>query len=408
MIVLITAQQVRELAKSCGLEPRDYQSRIVSTVYNSFINKHKSVLIESPTGSGKTPMGLLSLRLLKETHPNMVFGWVAMRRKLLAQAREENKRIGVKNIHFVSMFDKNPPKCDMLVTDEAQHDAAATMATLHKVSKSQLSLGMTATPFRTDRIKLSYEKVISDCGVRFLIEEGYLSPFDQYAVPKWEPKHVAYQLVNNPQKWGKSVVFFKNKRLCSELKAYLDRYKIPSAVMLGSDPMSKREEIFDMFDSGAIQVLINIQLLTEGFDCPELRTVWVRDSGKLCTMQMAGRVLRKDPDDPSKVAQVVQSAETKWPYPRCVNIRPRRQFVWIQQGQWRSIEPSEKVKTVIDKVRNNVLNRPIQLPAYMTGAAKRVCSVRVMKDGKVKTTTVANKSNDDKYLSLDTLKGDKG
>ena len=125
------------------IEPREYQQRVVKQTVSSFMDEDlKSILIESPTGSGKTVMALLSLKRMQERDPTLSFGWVAMRRKLLAQAAKENLRIGVKNIEFISMFEKNPPKCNMMITDEAQHDAAQTCATLHKLLDAKWSLGL--------------------------------------------------------------------------------------------------------------------------------------------------------------------------------------------------------------------------------------------------------------------------
>ena len=53
---------------------------------------------------------------------------------------------------LISMFDKNPPAdVDLLVVDECQHDAADSMAHIHNVVKPKMILGLTATPFRSDR-----------------------------------------------------------------------------------------------------------------------------------------------------------------------------------------------------------------------------------------------------------------
>lgn len=403
----VLLDDVAVTARQSGLEVRDYQTRVVSKTCNAFLTNHKSVLIESPTGSGKTSMGLISLKILKTIFPEIRFGWVAMRQKLLVQAAEENERVGVRDIEFVSMFESHPPKCDLLVTDEAQHDAAATMATLHKEMGAKWSLGLTATPFRTDRVKLSYEKIIRDCGVRFLIEEGWLSPFDQCVIPHWTPLEIAKQLISNPKRWGKSVVFFQEQKDCWKLHHYLKQYKVNSAVMLGSMHIEKeREPIFDAFDEGKLQVLINVQLLTEGFDCPDLQTVWVRDSGKLCTMQMAGRVLRKDPNNPGKIAQIVQSGETSWPYPKCVNVKPHKQFIW-QDNHWRSLEPSDKVEKVMQKTAELRRSKAVVLPGYLTGAEERIVSIRVNKDGKIKKQTAKGLTGDARFLSYDLLKDEK-
>jgi hypothetical protein len=109
-----------EVISSTKLQPRPYQARIVQSVYNMFTGQHKngkgeielaakSVMVESPTGSGKTSMGLMGSKMLQMSMPDLQVLWVAMRRNLLTQAEKENaaKNIGVRNIQFVSMFQKN-------------------------------------------------------------------------------------------------------------------------------------------------------------------------------------------------------------------------------------------------------------------------------------------------------------
>lgn len=268
------------------IETREYQQRLVTKALNAYAQGLKSVLLESPTGSGKTIMGLLILKKLQELDPEMSFGWVTMRRKLLLQAKRENERVGVNNISFVSMFDKNPPHFKFMVSDECQHDAAASSADMHKVSGAGLSLGLTATPFRTDRVKLSFDKVISDCGVRFLIESGFLSQFKQWVIPKWTPQDVAKHYLLSPDRWGKSVIYMKTLPLCFETMRILQEGGVTAEVIHGAQSRQEQDDIYERFEDGVTKVLINVYLLTEGFDAPDLQTVFVRDSGKLCTMQM--------------------------------------------------------------------------------------------------------------------------
>ena len=56
------------------------------------------------------------------------------------------------------MFDRDPPTgLDLLVVDEAQHDAAQSMAVLHQRIRPRFILGLSATPFRADRVKLCFD-----------------------------------------------------------------------------------------------------------------------------------------------------------------------------------------------------------------------------------------------------------
>src|SRR6476660_4491889 len=120
---------IKSLIAQTAVQPRPYQQRIVAKAVDLFCNHDlRSILIDSPTGSGKTVMGLLIGRAVQDALGVRV-GWVAMRRYLLDQARAENegRRIGV-NAAYISMFDREPPTdVDMLIVDEAQHDAASSM-----------------------------------------------------------------------------------------------------------------------------------------------------------------------------------------------------------------------------------------------------------------------------------------
>jgi superfamily II DNA or RNA helicase len=134
------------------VEARPYQRRIIANTLAMFAGTWRaresqpevaagSVLIESPTGSGKTVMGLAVAALLQKATGCRV-GWVAMRRNLLEQAVDENARRGFGvDLSVISMFEKEPPPVDLLVVDEAQHDAAASMANLHCQSCRGITCG---------------------------------------------------------------------------------------------------------------------------------------------------------------------------------------------------------------------------------------------------------------------------
>src|SRR5262249_37446811 len=136
------------LIAGTDVQPRPYQQRIVAKVFDLFAGQGlRSVLIESPTGSGKTVMALLAARAVQEQLGVRV-GWLAWRRSLRAQPAAENasRRFGVRAV-FLSMFDRDPPTgLDLLVVDEAQHDAAQSMAFIHQRVRPRYILGLSATP----------------------------------------------------------------------------------------------------------------------------------------------------------------------------------------------------------------------------------------------------------------------
>ncbi len=347
------------------VQPRPYQLRIISKAVDLFQNKGlRSILIDSPTGSGKTVMGLLIARLLQETM-NLRVGWVAMRRYLLAQARAENqsRRIGVE-AEFLSMFDRDPPTgLDLLVVDEAQHDAAQSMTRLHQIVRPRFILGLSATPFRADRVKLCFDSVLKDAGIASLIQDGYLSPYHHYTISRSTPEAVAGFYLRERERWGKTLLSFHTLEQCREADALLRSAGVRSDVVSGD---SDRDAQIEAFRSGRLDVLSNCLMLGEGFDCPELKTVFCRPSCKGVTVQLGGRVLRQHPNLPYK--QIVQCGRTRWPFPR--TAAPALQFVW-GGGGWRSLQANPFIHEVNGRSLRALARIEVSLPKFLTRRTAR-------------------------------------
>ena len=387
--------EINNLFSSIAIEPRDYQTRIVRQITDMFDGKHhtkdgaltpsiRSIMVESPTGSGKTVIGMMAAKIIQEksTVP-LGICWVAMRRNLLAQASRENieKGFNLRNIHFTSMFDKLAQETVkfktsghqiLLVIDECHHDATSSMSHLYNIIQPNYVLGLSATPYRTDKMALCFEKVIKDAGIHQLISAGYLSKFDHYTIDSWEPKTVVERFIAEPKRWGKSVMFFKNLNQCYLAAQLLSSKGYLSEVVTGS---SDTESQLKMFSAGKVQILINCMKLTEGFDCPSIKTVWVRDSGKGTTTQMAGRVFRIHKSTPIK--QVVQGVNTAHPITKTASAR--MQYRW-QQDRWISLTVNPLIELMAHNARMAIARTDVSMPCFIssrkTGAFIRLPFVR--------------------------------
>lgn len=345
------------------VEARDYQRKIVLRTWKELASGVRSILIHSPTGSGKTVMGLLACRGL-ELNEKLRIGWVAMRRNLLAQAHKENelKKLGVNLVTF-SMFDRNPPtELDVIVVDEAQHDCCNSMMAIHGVIKPKYIIGLSATPFRADKLKLCFDKVVRDAGIHQLIQDGYLSQYHHYTLPSFCPEQVADAYVLDPSRWGKSVMYFHKISDCRIAAQRLLKHGVVAEVVTGS---SDRERQLEAFAAGEIQVLVNSQVLVEGMDEPTIKTVFVRPSGCSSTIQMAGRVFRKLPEHAYK--QVVQCRDTRWPITR--SAQAAVQYCWTD-GQWRSLQANEELVSISQKTVLALASIQVSLPEFI-GKPKR-------------------------------------
>lgn len=340
------AAVVDRLAAAIRIEPRDYQRRVVARAIEMLSGPHvdrqvelpeaRSVLVESPTGSGKTVMGLLVAKWAQETLGMRVI-WSAMRRNLLAQVERENRDRGFGvDLVTVSMFDRAPPRGDLLIVDEAQHDATRSMASLHAAVGAGKVLGLSATPWRADRLGLCFERVVRDAGIRQLVLDGYLSPFAHYTLNAYTPETVAATFLREPDRWGRSLMFFRTIAECRDCAGRLAAAGVACEVVTGA---SDRDAQIERFEAGGCQVMLSVAVLTEGFDCPGLRTVFCRPSGKGPTVQMAGRVLRRQAGVAHKT--IVQCKTTRHPF--TASATPAVQYVEAEDG-WRSIGLNDRVE----------------------------------------------------------------
>jgi len=354
---------VDDLIEKSRIEPRPYQKRVINNTLKHFLDDIGSVMIESPTGSGKTVMGLSICKLL-QLSKGLSVGWVAMRRNLLAQAQQENHDMGINaNIEYISMFEQNPPKVDLLVIDEAQHDATDSCSHLHNSIKPKFILGLSATPFRADRAKLCFAKIVKDAGLRMLIREGWLAQFDHYTIPEWSPEKVAQHYLNRPDKWGKTIMFFHTLKDCFKAQECLAEKGISVDVVTGS---SDRETQIANFEQDVTKVLINCMVLTEGFDCPSIQTAFVRPSSKGVTIQMAGRAFRKFPGLPVK--NIVQCRGTPWPFTKSAD--PIYQYVW-KEDFWYGLQTNENAALARNVVLHSIAKIETKLPSLLTDKKKK-------------------------------------
>lgn len=352
--------EVKQLLKNTKIDPRKYQQRVITRTLEHFLHDDlSSVLIESPTGSGKTVMALSICKYLQEVE-GMSVGWCAMHRDLLEQAKEENINKGFNlDIEFFSMFTKTPPKKDILIIDEAQHDSTDSCAFIHNTVQPKKIIGLTATPFRSDRIKLCFDKVVKDAGIRRLMEEGYLSKYELYTLPIWTIENVINTYIRYVKKWGKSIFFFPTVNDCFEAKSIMNKSGISCEVVTAS---SNREEQIKMFKERSDMPLLNCRILTEGFDCPELQTVFVPSGSKIVTIQRCGRVLRTCPS--IKFKNIVQPGDSKWPFIKTAS--PVMQYVWKDE-KWLALKPkTDEIFAASKNTAKAVAKINVKLPGILT------------------------------------------
>ena len=187
-----------------------------------------------------------------------------------------------------------------------------------------------------------------------LIQDGYLSRYHHYTIPAYTPETVARFYLREMDRWGKTLMFFHRQTECDDCQQRLADAGVRSEVVTAK---TNRERQLSDFINGKVNVLINMAILTEGFDCPSLKTVFCRPSGKSCTVQMGGRAFRKHPDFPYK--QIVQCKKT--PHPFVKTALADEQYVWMD-NEWRTLKLNQRLNDITANARQMIARAQVELP----------------------------------------------
>ena len=327
-------------------EERAYQQDAIAECVAGFTRDGKSsVMLESPVGSGKTYMALETVHRMQEVlGRRLKINWVAPRRHLLRQVMEANRDLHRDCIRPVSLFEKAPPSADFVVLDEAHHEATQSCVLLYEKMKGDFVLGLSATPMRTDRMKLSFQRTVTTCSIDRLVREGYLSSFHSYLLPHYGPQIAAECYLNSPETWGKSLAFFRTVKECRRFQEVLEKGGVHCEVVTSD---SDKERQLEDFLSGKVKVVANVSMLTEGFDQPDVQSVFARDASRLPTMQMCGRGLRSA--NGKTHCNIIQSVQTGYVFER---VTPAQRRFRMENGQWLALQ--DKTDAIEEAIRQSI------------------------------------------------------
>jgi superfamily II DNA or RNA helicase len=295
-------------------------------------------LITLVTGGGKT---LVAVEIIRQADDKHVL-FLAHRRELIHQAKAKladfgvgsgvilagepmNAMAGVQVASVQTLWsrmrrDHEPPHADILFIDEAHHVPAQTYRSIIDAYPDAQIIGLTATPCRRDGRGLGsvFDELIEGPQVADLIKQGYLVGTKVYAPsrPNLAGVHVRHgdyvehelaARVDQPKLVGdivshwhrhadrrKTVVFATSVAHSVHLKDEFARSGVKAEHIDGSTPKDERDEILARLASGDIEVVTNCQVLTEGFDLPDIGCIVLARPTKSMGLfrQMVGRGLR--------------------------------------------------------------------------------------------------------------------
>ena len=304
------------------------------------MNNHQRVLLQAPTGAGKTVVASEMMRSAYEKGSRTLF--VAHRRELIHQCSDKLERFGIPHgvvlpeepwtdetilcgsvQSFTTRIRKGRINLDdvrLIIFDEAHHARARTYQQLVDACPAAVVVGITATPVRGDGRGLGnlFGALVQTPTISQLTDMGYLVPARYFAPTQPDLSGVRVRagdyvesdlekVMDKPQLigdivewWGriapdkKTLVYASSVNHSRHLAYAFTNVGVSAHHLDGSTPNDERDAAIAAFRRGELQVLCNCMLFTEGTDIPDVQAIVLARPTKSVGLylQIAGRGLR--------------------------------------------------------------------------------------------------------------------
>lgn len=331
------------------MELYDYQQQVIDQLRHEMarllsIGKRPRVMLQLPTGAGKTVVASELMRGAARKRTPTLF--VAHRSELIYQTSDKLTRFGVPHgliipsesrpvghttlvgtIQSVTSRARSNridyPDLKFVFVDEAHRAAATSYRDLIETYPEAFVVGLSATPVRTDGRGLGdvFNSIIQGPSIDQLTAMGRLVPVRYFAPESYDLTGVRTRggdfvdsdldaavnkttLVGNiVVEWQriagdrKTVVFASSVAHSRAIARRFQECGIRAAHIDGETKMDERRQILSDLSDGTIQVVCNCQILTEGWDQPDVSCIVLARPTKSVAMylQIAGRALRPSP-----------------------------------------------------------------------------------------------------------------
>ena len=320
----------------------DYQEDMKERIGKA-LRLHRSVMAQMPTGTGKTYLLTAVIDSFVSNHPMEKVWIVAHRRELVSQIDETVRKFhsysSSKNSSLLSSvkamsiqwlmrhYDEIEEEPGMVVIDEAHHALAKTYKEMWERFPNAKFLGLTATPCRLNGKGFTdlFDVLVQSWSVPEFISKGRLATYDFVSI---KSDGVTQRLIDSLQKRGadgdyqnkemdmllnkkpsierlyqsleefgkdrKGIVYAINISHAQKITKLYQEHGVKAIAIDSKTPAAERQQDIEVFKKGDIQVLVNVDIFSEGFDCPDVEFVQLaRPTLSLAKyLQMVGRGLR--------------------------------------------------------------------------------------------------------------------
>ena len=324
------------------IELFDYQEDMKSRIEKALC-LHRSVMAQMPTGTGKTYLLTAVIDSFVRANPKAKVWIVAHRRELVSQIDQTVRKFHsysssntsslLSSVKAMSIqwlmrhYDEIEEEPGMIVIDEAHHALAKTYKEMWERFPNAKFLGLTATSCRLNGKGFTdlFDVLVQSWGIPEFICKGRLATYDFVSI---KSDGVTQRLIDSLQKRGadgdyqnkemdmllnkkpsierlyqsleeygkgrKGIVYAINISHAQKITKLYQEHGVKAIAIDSKTPATERQQDIEAFKKGDIQVLVNVDIFSEGFDCPDVEFVQLaRPTLSLAKyLQMVGRGLR--------------------------------------------------------------------------------------------------------------------
>ena len=290
---------------------RPYQLHAIAELRRLVREGKRKIVLVIPTGGGKTIVAAEVIRSAVARGKRVLF--IAHRKELIDQAVDKLARFGVDAgvimaddpradatkmvqvaaIQTLARRMDSLPEADIVIYDECHHSTSNTSIDVLAHYASAVVIGLTATPWRTDKVGLDFfDAHVVAATPSDLMKLGALVDYEPWAF--YSPDLDGVDTFAGDFNQGQLGLACNTKVLvCNVVDEYLrhasgkqalcfpvnivhSKHLVEQFVLRGvkaqhldcDTPKAERELILAAFAAGVVQVLSSVGVLTEGFDCP--------------------------------------------------------------------------------------------------------------------------------------------
>lgn len=334
---------------------RDYQREMLERLHDAW-EEQQSVMVQMPAGTGKTHLMAAVIRenmahgVLIVAHRVELIGQISQtlesfgiehgivdRTTLDLDRKTKEHKVVVASIQTLARRmatanyanDKNF-RPQLVIIDEAHHAVAKTYRLLWEMWPEAKFLGLTATPCRLNGTGFTdlFDTLLESYSIQEFIDREWLSDFEYVSVTpeNWMVERIAglkkrgadgdyqmkematvmdsqesiahlYQSYLKFTRGKKGIVYAISREHAQHISDYYVNHGVKCCWIEAMTPAEERQRLVDAYRQGEIDVIVNVDIFSEGFDCPEVEFIQLARPTLSLTkyLQQVGRGMRPVP-----------------------------------------------------------------------------------------------------------------